>query len=97
MIDKYILFILGLSFIALPKAFGSTKESNDIDSKVEKTNVVVFFIDDLGWSDLGCYGSKYHLTPNIDKLASSGLKFKAAYSSSSVSVSYTHLTLPTKA
>ena len=84
MIDKYILFILGLSFIALPKAFGNTKESNDIDSKVEKTNVVVFFIDDLGWSDLGCYGSKYHLTPNIDKLASSGLKFKAAYSSSSV-------------
>ena len=33
---------------------------------------------------MGCYGSKYHLTPNIDKLASSGLKFKAAYSSSSV-------------
>ena len=32
-----------------------------------KPNVVLFLIDDLGWADLGCYGSKFHKTPNIDK------------------------------
>ncbi len=47
-------------------------------------NIIFFLIDDLGWSDLGCYGSKYHLTPNIDKLAARGIQFTNAYSASSV-------------
>ena len=40
-----------------------------------KPNVVFFFIDDLGWTDFGCYGSDYYETPNIDKLSASGMKF----------------------
>lgn len=47
-------------------------------------NVIVFFIDDLGWSDLGCYGSTFHETPNIDKLAKSGVRFTQAYSANAV-------------
>ena len=43
-------------------------------------NIVLIVIDDLGWADLGCYGSKFHKTPNIDKLASEGMKFTQAYS-----------------
>ena len=50
----------------------------------KRTNIIFFLIDDLGWSDLGCYGSKYHLTPNIDKLAASGIRFTQAYSASPV-------------
>ena len=49
-----------------------------------KPNVVVIFIDDLGWSDLGCYGSSFHETPNIDRLAKQGAMFTHAYSSCSV-------------
>ena len=43
-----------------------------------KPNVVIFFIDDLGYNDVGCYGSKFYETPNIDKLAQQGdpLAFK---------------------
>ena len=44
-----------------------------------KPNVVLFVIDDLGWADLGCYGSKFHQTPNLDKLASGGMRFTQAY------------------
>jgi len=42
-------------------------------------NIVFIFIDDLGWTDLGCYGSKYYETPNIDKLAGEGVVFTSAY------------------
>ncbi len=44
-----------------------------------KPNVVLFLIDDLGWADLGCYGSKFHKTPNLDKLAAEGMRFTQAY------------------
>jgi len=42
-------------------------------------NVVFFLIDDLGWSDVGCYGSTYYETPAIDKLAHEGMRFENAY------------------
>jgi arylsulfatase A-like enzyme len=45
----------------------------------ERTNVVVILIDDLGGRDLGCYGSTYYRTPNIDRLAAAGMKFTDAY------------------
>jgi len=41
-------------------------------------------IDDLGWRDLGCFGSQYYETPNIDQLASKGMKFTNAYASCAV-------------
>ena len=46
-----------------------------------KPNVVVLFIDDLGWTDLGCYGSSFYETPNIDRLAAQGATFTRAYAS----------------
>ncbi|MBT5816280.1 MAG: sulfatase [Opitutales bacterium] len=47
-------------------------------------NVVVVFVDDLGWKDLGCYGSSFYETPNIDQLAGQGVVFNRAYSSCNV-------------
>jgi arylsulfatase A len=44
-----------------------------------RPNVVVVLADDLGWADLGCYGSKYHKTPNLDRLAAQGERFTDAY------------------
>ena len=44
-----------------------------------KPNVVVFFTDDQGTLDAGCYGSKDLLTPTIDKLARTGVRFTQAY------------------
>ncbi len=45
----------------------------------QKPNVVFFLIDDLGWKDLGCYGSEVYETPGIDKLAADGIRFTNAY------------------
>lgn len=45
----------------------------------KKTNVVFILVDDLGWKDLGCYGSSFYETPNIDKLASESAVFTNAY------------------
>ena len=50
----------------------------------EKMNIIVFFIDDLGWTDLGCYGSDLYETPNIDKLAKEGKRFSQAYAACTV-------------
>ncbi len=42
-------------------------------------NVVIFLADDLGLRDLGCYGSTFYETPNLDRLAKEGMKFTNAY------------------
>ena len=45
----------------------------------DKPNIVIIFVDDLGWTDLGCYGSAFYETPNIDRLAGQGAMFTRAY------------------
>lgn len=47
-------------------------------------NIVVIVADDLGWADLGVYGSSFHETPNLDALAADGLRFTHAYTAGSV-------------
>ena len=47
-------------------------------------NVVVVLVDDLGWMDLGCQGSDFYRTPNIDRLASTGMRFTDGYASCAV-------------
>ena len=44
-----------------------------------KPNVIIILVDDLGWADIGCYGSIFYETPNIDRLAQRGLRFTNAY------------------
>ena len=43
-------------------------------------NIVIILIDDMGWKDLGCTGSQYYQTPNVDRLAAEGIRFENAYS-----------------
>jgi arylsulfatase A len=49
------------------------------DAPGRKPNIVFILIDDLGWADVGCYGSKYYETPNINRLAAQGMRFSDAY------------------
>jgi arylsulfatase A len=53
-------------------------------------NVVLFLADDLGWRDLGCYGSSFYETPNIDRFASQSVRFTQAYAAC-------HVCSPTRA
>ena len=50
----------------------------------QKNNVVLILADDLGWSDLACYGSDLHETPHLDRLAGEHIRFNQAYAASPV-------------
>jgi arylsulfatase A-like enzyme len=49
-----------------------------------KPNIIFIMADDLGYADLGCYGQKNIKTPNIDRLASEGMRFTQCYAGSTV-------------
>jgi arylsulfatase A-like enzyme len=53
-------------------------------SSRKKPNFVLILIDDLGWMDAGCYGSKFYETPNIDRLAAEGMRFTDGYAACAV-------------
>ena len=56
----------------------------------EKLNVVLFLVDDMGWTDVGCYGSSFYDTPQIDRFAEDGVRFTSAYAAC-------HVCSPTRA
>lgn len=56
----------------------------DMPTPSRRSNILLFFIDDLGWSDVGYMGHQVHQTPNIDRLASQGMIFTDAYSNAPV-------------
>ncbi len=47
-------------------------------------NILLIFVDDLGWADLSSYGSQFYETPNIDALAAAGVRFTDAYAAASI-------------
>jgi len=54
------------------------------DPPRQRPNFVFILVDDLGWADGGCVGSKFYRTPNIDRLAAAGMRFTQAYASCAV-------------
>ena len=58
--------------------------SSRLFAQARKPNIVFILADDLGYGDLGCYGQKQIQTPNIDRLASKGMRFTQAYAGSTV-------------
>ena len=56
----------------------------------QSPNVIFFLVDDLGWRDLGCYGSRFYETPNIDRFAQQSVRFTQAYATC-------HVCSPTRA
>ncbi|WP_340114593.1 sulfatase [Maribellus mangrovi] len=67
-----IIFILVLNIQCTP-----------IKDKVERPNILLINIDDMGWRDVGFMGSEYYETPNIDALAANGMIFTQAYAGAS--------------
>jgi arylsulfatase A-like enzyme len=54
------------------------------NNPADKPNFIIIFCDDLGYGDLGCFGSKKHRTPNIDRMADEGMRFTSFYVTSGV-------------
>jgi arylsulfatase A-like enzyme len=82
--DNYIIFSentsllkgLGLGFMAMG-LIGCAQEKNPLP---EKPNIIVILADDMGYSDISCYGGEIP-TPNIDRLAENGMRFTQYYNS----------------
>jgi len=55
--------------------------SSCIGEEMPKLNIVLIVADDLGYGDLACYGNERHLTPHIDALSASGVRFTDFHSS----------------
>lgn len=55
-----------------------------IGEEKPKPNVVFILIDDLGWRDVGCNGSSFYETPNVDRLAREGMRFTDGYAACTV-------------
>ncbi|MDF1852859.1 MAG: sulfatase [Verrucomicrobiales bacterium] len=53
-------------------------------SKEDRPNILLIFADDLGWSDLACYGGDRFFTPHLDQLASEGIRFTEAYAAAPI-------------
>lgn len=70
---RFYFFICGILL------FTSCKQE-----ELQSPNILFILIDDMGYKDLGCYGSDFYETPNIDRLAANGLKFMNAYAASAV-------------
>ena len=85
-----ILFLpLFLAFVcscndSTKKKSGETTENKDSLSASQKPNIIYILADDLGYGDLSIYGQQKFETPNIDKLAKSGMLFTQHYSGSTV-------------
>ncbi len=71
-----------MSVVALGTLTASCKEARPIE---KQPNVIYILADDLGIGDIGCYGQTKIQTPNLDKLASQGMRFTEHYAGSTVS------------
>lgn len=70
---KLLLGTVSLCSVALPA------------QKCIKPNIIFILCDDMGYGDLACYGQPYISTPNLDRMASEGMRFTQAYAGSPVS------------
>ncbi len=77
---KSILVLFGVLFVL--SCVETKKEEKTVKEVSKKPNIVVIYLDDLGYGDLSAYGATEISTPNIDALASGGLKFTNGYASS---------------
>lgn len=76
--NKTIVFTAIVTWLAIAVFFAACSKKMTL-SKKAKPNIIFFLVDDLGWNDIGCYGSTFYETPNIDRLAKAGMRFTNAY------------------
>ncbi len=75
---------VGAASLAMAGCLGDSQDVTDRAGNANKPNFIIIFCDDLGYGDLGCFGSKKHRTPNIDRMANEGMRFTSFYVTSGV-------------
>jgi arylsulfatase A len=72
-----------LAVLCILSSSCKNKDNKPLHNPEKSPNIIVFYVDDLGYGDLSCYGAQGVSTPNIDKLASKGIRFADAHSTAS--------------
>ena len=71
---------LGAAALAAPRVLGAAKREDAKPQAVKaKPNFIIFFTDDQGYNDVGCFGSPKIRTPRFDRMAAEGMKFTSFY------------------
>lgn len=78
---RHFLKVMGLGAASFALS-GCARHTGKVSRK--KPNIVFILVDDLAYHQLGCYGSNFYETPNIDQLAKQGMKFMDAYAAAPV-------------
>ncbi len=73
--------VLTFLLVIMPAA---AREASAAAPLPEKPNIVFFFIDDMGWPDVACYGNPFNETPVVDRLCAEGMKFTDFYAATPV-------------
>lgn len=76
------LFFALLPLLALSFSIDSRADHHSGDKK--KPNIILVFIDDMGWGDFSCFGNTEAETPHIDRLAKEGIAFEQFYVNSPI-------------
>jgi arylsulfatase len=79
-----ILILLLFIVSGILASFKNLPKQTEVSSRQSKPNVILIFMDDMGYGDPVCYGGGPYQTPNIDKLAYSGIRFTNFYAAQAV-------------
>ena len=80
--NKILFFSAGLMCIPAMLTAKTVKKQKE---NKQRPNIIFIMCDDMGYGDLACYGQPFISTPNIDLMASEGMRFTQAYAGSPVS------------
>lgn len=80
---KRLLLLIALVLPASTSAAGATQAQGNAAGDAGRPNIVMLFVDDMGWGDLSSFGHPTIRTPNLDRLASEGLRLTSFYAAPS--------------
>lgn len=81
---KHKFSIIYIGFLLVLSCMQACSPSEPNDARTKPPNIVLIFIDDMGYADAGCFGATDYATPHIDQLAGEGMRFTNFYVSQAV-------------
>jgi len=83
-LSKHIFSIFAIILTVAIMCLQSCQSNVSSNQENDQPNIVLIFIDDMGYADIGCFGATDYQTPNIDRLANEGVRFTSFYASQAV-------------
>src|SRR5436190_1462397 len=79
-----LVFAVLCTFSTVSAPAAAPAPAADASAKPDHPNIVIIYIDDMGYADIGPFGAKGYSTPNLDRMAAEGTKFTSFYSAAPI-------------